>query len=846
MKNFFSSKLNIILTVLLTLVIAAGIVLGVMFFKSPTPVCADFTDMSESEITAWAEENKASDLVTIEYEYDETVPEGQVIYQSTKAGDKLTDTCTVYISKGTDPDTSYNIVINENTTLDSLKEDLNNYGITNYTVVYDESSELTSGIVISVDPNPASKSDIVTIKVAGKDPNASTTKEEKEDTSGKVEISETGYLGYTEDQFKSALNKLGFTNLTKDATGVYSPKRDEGVIAAYSPDGMQSTSTKITYYLSLGAYTTELATKDFVGLTSAKAETLIKSAEFSTYSYKLETTKTSTTEKANGTLYDCTVSGTTISCKLAQNGTSSTKATISEYGYLGLTEDEFKTQLTKLGFTNLVKDADGVYSSRKAGVIGAYSPDGEQPIDATIKYYLSLGEYTDALAKTDFVGKTSSEANTLIAKDKFKMLGYKLTTTKTTTTEHTNDTLYDCSVSGKTISCKLASNSSGSSSSSSSTGTSSTKATISEYGYLGYSESEFKSALNKLGFTNLTKDADGVYSSRTAGVIGAYSPDGNLPIDTTITYYLSLGPYTTALAKTDFVGKTSSEANTLIAKTKFSMLGYKLSTTKTTTSDYTNDTLYDCSVSGKTISCKLASNSSSSSGSSSSSSTAYINPSSYAGKSESEFKSALNSLGFTNLSKDSGGAYSSIAAGNVCYYTPDGTQNKSTTITYYLSLGSYNNASEFDGKTPDAANAILATKKYSISGISSTVSTTTVETSSYTAGTLYGCTYANSKVSCYLAKAPTSTSKTITLPGVSGLENQIGEIESYDKTVSKLTDIAKSYGLTNYSFTGKKDLDGSQAGTLLDVTVNDASHSRGEINTSDKVVFIISTGPANG
>lgn len=803
MKNFFSSKLNILLTILLTAVIAVGIVFGISIFKKPVTICADFSEMTESEIVSWVQENEVGDLITIEYEYDEAVPEGKVIYQSTKAGEKLTDTCTIYVSKGIDPNSKYEIVTNENTTLDSLKEDLASYGITNYTVVYDETSDM-EGIVLAISPNPVSKVDTITITVGGKDPN----KVEEEKTGDKVYIDEIAYLGKSEADFKTALNKLGFENLSKDTNGVYSPKRSEGVIAAYSPDGNQKTDAKITYYLSLGAYTSELAKTDFEGLTSAKANELIKTEKFAMYSYTLETTKTTTTEKTGGTLYDCSVSGTKIACKLASNGTSSTKATISEYGYLGKTETEFKEALTKLGFTSIVKNADGVYSSRTAGVIGAYSPDGEQPIDATITYYLSLGDYTSALAKTDFEGKTLTEANTLIKTDKFSMLGYKLSTTKTTTTEKTENTLYDCSYSSKTISCKLAS---GSGSTTNTTGTSSTKATISEYGYLGKTEAEFKSALNSLGFTNLVKDPEGVYSSRTAGVIGAYSPDGSQPIDTTITYYLSLGNYTNALAKTDFEGKTSSEANTLIAKNKFKLLGYSLKTTKTSTTEKTNDTLYDCSVSGKVISCKLANNSSSSSSGSSgssSSTTGYINPTSYAGKSESDFKSALTALGFSNVVKDASGTYSNnYSSGVIAYYDPDGTQNLDTKITYWLSLGAYSStqaASDFNGKTVSEANTALATKKYSISGISSTVATTETETSSYTAGTLYDCSYSNKKVACKLAKAVTVTT-------TARLENYDYIAQNYSSTVSvadaetKVRNYLTGQGFTNITITKVSD-----------------------------------------
>lgn len=65
-------------------------------------------------------------------------------------------------------------------------------------------------------------------------------------------------------------------------------------------------------------------------------------------------------------------------------------ATIDPYGYLGKSESSFIDSLKNLGFTNVVK-IDSIYSNYPEGTICYYLPDGEQTLDKTIEYKVSIG-----------------------------------------------------------------------------------------------------------------------------------------------------------------------------------------------------------------------------------------------------------------------------------------------------------------------------------------------------------------------------------------------------------------------------------------------------------------------
>ena len=101
--NFFKSKLNVVLLIILLALLGVGGFFGYKMFIKPDVLAINFSDMSSQEISAWFNDNKLSDKLVIEEDYDDTVAQGRVIYQSVKEGDPIKNKVTVIISKGKDP-----------------------------------------------------------------------------------------------------------------------------------------------------------------------------------------------------------------------------------------------------------------------------------------------------------------------------------------------------------------------------------------------------------------------------------------------------------------------------------------------------------------------------------------------------------------------------------------------------------------------------------------------------------------------------------------------------------------------------------------------------------------------
>ena len=107
--NFFKSKLNVVLLFILLALLGVGGFFGYKMFIKPDVLAINFSDMSSQEISAWFNDNKLSDKLVIEEDYDDTVAQGRVIYQSVKEGDPIKNKVTVIISKGQDPNSKFDI-----------------------------------------------------------------------------------------------------------------------------------------------------------------------------------------------------------------------------------------------------------------------------------------------------------------------------------------------------------------------------------------------------------------------------------------------------------------------------------------------------------------------------------------------------------------------------------------------------------------------------------------------------------------------------------------------------------------------------------------------------------------
>lgn len=511
--SFFKNKLNVVLVIVLSVLICVGTVLGIKVASKPKVIVDDFTMASEEDVMLWAVDNKVVDSLILEHQNDDSIEKGKVIYQSIKGGDKLSGTLTVVVSDGPDVKNTISIPIETFKT----KTDAENWFSQNkflnvkyeYENIADSSKDEDS--IISISKTSATREDEILVKIATHKnidvPDFSKMSDDRIDewskengVTVKIEYAASSfskgtylkqsiqagektsagstivvslssgddktvsvpatYLGIGENEFLLNIQKLGFTKVEKDSNTYYSVSSKKGTIFSYD-DGQISTDKTIKYALSEGKY--EYTKGQFDNMELSKVQALIKTLNDRNAHITLNTTDVSTTDYANGYVYNCSSSfkepyNTTISCSLAKNGNSTNPTVSGKTGYidpnyyLGKSEDKFKNDLKKEGFTNVQK-GESIFSNLYSdGTICYYLPDGTQDLSTKIIYKVSLGKF-DA---SKFNSKTVNEANNVIASYNNKGASLKLSTTNKETSSYDSETLFDCSLSGSTVSCKLA------------------------------------------------------------------------------------------------------------------------------------------------------------------------------------------------------------------------------------------------------------------------------------------------------------------------------------------------------------------------------------------------------
>lgn len=512
--GFFKNKLNVFLVVVLTSLVVVAVVLGIKFFNKPVTTVVDFSNMSESEIIAWASDNGFTDKVEIKHEFDEEIEKGKVIYQSIKPGEEIGDSLIIIISDGKDETGLIEIPKDKLSTYDDALNWFNDNKFTNVKYISDDSSELDDGKIISIDPLKAKPDDQITVKYAGKAlikvPDFSSysvdklktwanensisveykyiSSEKPKDTildqsvtsgntissGSKLVITLSNgdnkktatipgtYLGIEEEKFLKTLKDLGFTNFIKDEMTYFSTKSAKGTIFSYD-DGTFPIDQKINYAISAGKY--EYTKGDFEDKSVTTVKSLIEDLNKRNAHITLKTTSKTSSSHTKGNVYDCSSEfsnpNTTISCSLSGTEEDAPKkAYIDPYKYLGYSESKFIKALNDLGFKNLKKETAITSKLYAKDTVCYYLPDGDVDTSKTIVYKLSLGSsdpgYVYTFDANEYNEKTLAVAQSVIDAYNKKGAGISLTYTEKETNNHKAGNLYDCSYSNKTVSCKLA------------------------------------------------------------------------------------------------------------------------------------------------------------------------------------------------------------------------------------------------------------------------------------------------------------------------------------------------------------------------------------------------------
>lgn len=264
------------------------------------------------------------------------------------------------------------------------------------------------------------------------------------------------YLGVSENDFLTAVKKLGFTNFAKSNVTYYSATLGAANVYSYD-DGQIALNKTINYALCVGPYSFKAS--DWNGLSTEQATSNVNSLKdrnaringtLISISY---TDGTSDSSKA-GQLYDCSNSGATISCKVYTNGGSTSKKATIPDTLLGYSESNFLSKLKSLGFTNFAKSDITYYSETMgSGTVWSYD-DGTFDTSTTINYALCIGKFT--FNASDFNGLTTEALNSKVKdlKNRNAARGNLQVSLSAGETDSSQEgRVHDCSYSGTTISC---------------------------------------------------------------------------------------------------------------------------------------------------------------------------------------------------------------------------------------------------------------------------------------------------------------------------------------------------------------------------------------------------------
>ena len=737
MKDFFSSKLNIFLSVLLLAIISVCVWFAFTLFGNPfdkSIIAVNFSGMNKTEVEKWIDDNKLDkSKYNYSFQYDDVIEQNYVVYQSVKVGEKINDSLTIVYSNGKDPSGAKDVASEiKNMSADEARKWFLVNEYTNVSFLYETSDVQEFGKLISVNPSNATKSDNITVTYSlGKSiedivttvPNFSTyteleirewAKQYAVDLSIKFEehdIAKEGefisqsipankeikggqslivtlssgkgdgnsktipdsYLGLSESDFISKLKALGFTNLSKSNTTYYAESIEKGNIYSYD-DGTFSTSRTINYALSEGKYTFDA--KEFNDKTKTDAEKV--AANLKNRNARIDS-KLITIEFVAGDKND-DKAGKTYDCAASKNAIS-----CKVYS-----SDNSAKALIPTNNQYLGKDPQTyIDACKKLGFTNFKKLDTTY-FSTTLKKdtlysyddgELSLGKTLEyalsagpySFNANDFNGLTKDEASKKASDLKARNARINGDLITISFTKGTSSSVGT----GKVFDCTANKNNISCKVNGESSSTGKT-ATIPGT-YLKLTEADFLSKLKALGFNNVSKLEPSKFSETiNEGCIWEYE-DGTFDTSKTITYRLSAGKYSfnasefNGISKEDAVNKANAYKNRNAAQGRLS-----ISFTNGEANSSSAGKTYGCSYSSSTISCKVYT--------SGGSTNTQVSVSNYTGKSLNDFKTWCSNNGLnvsvTETSSDS------VASGNIISQSPaSGNVDKGSTISVTVSTG---------------------------------------------------------------------------------------------------------------------------------------------------------------
>ena len=471
----------------------------------------DFTSMTKEEVLAWAQQHKLSEeSIVFRYEYDETAEAETVIAQSPEAGETLKpkDVLELTLSNGPDPDLPVELIDLVGKTQDAAEKWLDQNGFTDIQYRFAADEEAKPDTVLKTEPEAGKtvrRSQRITITVC------SGTASDSE-TAAEITVPDFSTYTRTNIQAWGSTNKvtIQFQTQTSDTVA-----KDKVISQTPRAGNKVKQGGSVTVVLSSGK---GLTVTSFVGKTKAEADAWIRQtglksvmtevfsespasqiltqspssgsisaggtvtfeysgglvplsdytgksrSEFETYVGNLNTQKNRSaritvsvseeeSDSAAGTILSQSASGnikpgTAVTIKVAVGK----KVTVADKRGVG--EDSFRTYLSSLG----LKPGNISYAYDDAVKSGALirNDTGTYAVGSSISYTVSRGSYSFSYGSLINAGNSWSALYN--ASSEARANGWTVSSVAVESSTYDSGIITEpCSVSGKSISCKVSS-----------------------------------------------------------------------------------------------------------------------------------------------------------------------------------------------------------------------------------------------------------------------------------------------------------------------------------------------------------------------------------------------------
>ncbi|MCI5774592.1 MAG: PASTA domain-containing protein [Erysipelotrichaceae bacterium] len=517
--NFQSRKTTYILAgIAVTLFLIVGAVAYIFLIGSPSEKykVIDFREKPLAEVETWLKDNEVpKEWYQISYEYDEEVPKDHIVSQNLKVEEYITKETPLKlkVSNGADPEKEIELIDFKGMKEEDIKKwfDDNKFTDVNFEYVLDEKIEKGQFVKINIDGNKAKRNAVILVSIsAGKDALGIeiTMPDFKDYTKANIQA------WAKENMMSVTFKEESSTTVAKDKVISQSPKAGEKTKTGEKVTVTISTGTGITVKNQVGrsqadaiAWAKEnglkysikehysnkakgtvisqspsqgslkegsIVTFDVsVGYVPINNYTGKDKQEFVTYinginslyngSAKINISfNEKDADKIAGTILDISINGKSLNgTEMVPPGTNivvtvSKGKNIDVANYSGKSENDFKNYLNNNGLVAGSRQEQYHDSIGSGNIIS--NDTGNKPQGSSINYIVSIGAYGGPNADLYQAGKAFSNLQNEINAANSKGAGWTLNKQDAGQTSYEQGIITEaCSVSGKTITCKVSS-----------------------------------------------------------------------------------------------------------------------------------------------------------------------------------------------------------------------------------------------------------------------------------------------------------------------------------------------------------------------------------------------------